>query len=168
MPYNFNGNLWPDNNEYFFRDAKLIPIRQEGPHCVSTSLAILTGAEPNHFQGIINTQNPISWSDKLKEWGMKLAYCPTDARKLRFYISEWIELDDLFTLSYYTAPDQNAILGDPDKNGWVCSSHVVVMHRDKIFDPARGTVVHANNHTCNDCHTKRVFRVVSASYERGL
>lgn len=168
MPYDFNSNLWPCNNEKFFSDKKLIPICQEGPHCVSTSLAILTGAEPDHFQGIINTQNPISWSDKLKEWGMKLAYCPTDARKLRFYIPELIELDDLFTLSYYTTLNQNAILSDPDNNGWICGSHVVVMHRDKIFDPAIGTVVHANDHPCNDYHTKHVFRVVPAHYERGL
>jgi hypothetical protein len=126
----------------------------------------MTGTDPSEFQGIVNTQDPISWSDKIRDWGMQLAYCPTDARNLRFYIPELIELDDLFTLSYYT--NGNAILGDPNDSGWVCGSHIVVMHRDRILDPATGTVVMASDHDCNEYHTKRIFRVVPTSYHRRL
>ena len=166
MPHDVNCQLWPDRNEKFFSDRELQVICQTGPHCVSTSLAILTGADPAQFQGVVNTQDPISWSDKIGEWGMQFAYCPTDARKLRFYISELIELDDLFTLSYYT--ETNDILGDPDSNGWVCGSHIVVLHRNRILDPASGTITNANEHHCNDFHTKRVFRVVPAGYQSRL
>lgn len=168
MPYDRNSHLWPDPKERFFSEHEVRVIRQTGPHCVSTSLAILTGAKPEQFQGVVNKQDPISWSDKIKQWGMQFAYCPTDARKLRFYIPELIELDDLFTLSYYTALDGHTILGDPNHNGWVCGSHIVVMHRDKILDPAGGTVTDATEHHCNNCHTKRVFRVVPAGYRRSL
>lgn len=168
MPYDTNSRLWPDSEEVFFRDRELRVIRQTGPHCVSTALAILTGATPEEFQGVVNTQDPTSWSDKLKEWGMQLAYCPTDARKLRFYLRELLELDDLFTLSYYTTLDPQRILVDPDEHGWVCGSHIVIMHRDRILDPAGGTVTKANEHKCWDYHTKRIFRVVPAGYKRSL
>ena len=99
---------------------------------------------------------------------MQFAYCPTDARKLRFYIPELIELDDLFTLSYYTTSDQHTILGAPNNSGWVCGSHIVVMHRNRILDPATGTVTMASEHHCNEYHTKRIFRVVPAGYHRRL
>ncbi len=141
---------------------------QIGPHCVSTSLAILTGVEPERFQGSINTQDPISWSDAIKPWGMKFCYCPTDARKLRFYIPELIELDDLFTVSYYMPLDSDKILKDPDEQGWICGSHIVVLHRDKILDPMSGSVMNAQDHVCNKRHTKRIFRLVPDNYKRGL
>jgi len=168
MPYDMSCQLWPNRDESFFQELKLQPVKQTGPHCVSTSLAILTRSTPEQFQGIVNTQDPVSWSNSLKEWGMKLAYCPTDVRKLQYYIPELIELDDLFTLSYYTTLDENTILGDPYHNGWICGSHIVVMHRDKILDPLRGTVTSASVHSCNEHHTKRVFRVVPVDYYRGL
>ncbi|CAF5168391.1 unnamed protein product, partial [Rotaria magnacalcarata] len=36
--------------------------------------------QPEDFQGNLNTQDPVSWSAALKPYGMKLAYCPHDAR----------------------------------------------------------------------------------------
>jgi len=168
MPYDMNSDLWSNPEDVFFRDRELRALQQTGKHCVPTSLAILTGATPEQFQGNVNTQDPTSWSDRIKEWGMQLAYCPTDARKLRFYMPELLELDDLFTLSYYTPDDPDTILGDPDERGWVCGSHIVVMHRDKILDPASGLVTLAKEHCCKNRHTKRVFRVVPAGYHRSL
>ena len=168
MPYNHNSHLWPNGSEAFFRDVTLRPQLQEGPHCVSTSLAILTGSTPEKFQGIVNTQDPLSWSDKLKDWGMKLAYCPTDVRKLRFYMDELIQIDDLFTLSYYTTTDKDRLLADPNERGWITGSHIVVLHRDMILDPARGDITQALEHHCSGYHTKRIFRVVPADYPRGI
>ena len=131
-------------------------------------LAILTGSTPEDFQGIVNTQDPISWSDKIQEWNMQFAYCPTDTRKLKYYIDELIMLDDLFTLSYYTTTDKNKILSDPNSNGWITGSHIVVLHRDMIFDPAQGNKIKALEHKSNNFHVKRIFRVVPAGYKRGL
>lgn len=168
MPYDKNSHLWPNPDEVFFRDQQFQVQQQTGPHCVSTSLAILTGATPEDFQGIVNTQDPTSWSDKIKEWGMQFAYCPTDARKLSFYMPELLKCDDLFTLSYYTTLDRDTILGDPDSRGWVCGSHIVVMHRNNILDPASGQVTPANEHHCNHHHTKRIFRVVPVGHPRSL
>ncbi len=128
---------------------------------------MLTNQQPEYFYDKINTQDPISWSDALKEFGMKLAYCPFDVRKLKFYMEELIELDDLFLLCYYS-PTDSSILRDPDERGWICGSHVVILHRDKILDPATGTVTPAHEHPCNDHHVKRLFRVVPESHHRGL
>jgi hypothetical protein len=97
MPYDFHTTLWPNTGEAFFRTATFTVQRQVGPHCVFTVLAILTEQTPEQFQGRINTQNPVSWSEALAEYGMKLAYCPTDVRKLKHYLPELIALDDLFT-----------------------------------------------------------------------
>jgi len=167
MPYNKNSSLWPNKTDNFFNEKYIIPIEQSGPHCVSTVLAMLSGKNPDDFQNIINTQDPISWSDSLKEYGMKLAYCPFDIRKLKFYMDELIELNDLFILCYYSENCDN-ILNDPNENGWICGSHVVILHKDKIIDPNGGLIESANEHKCNDRHTKRIFRVVPASLERGL
>ncbi len=104
----------------------------------------------------------------LGDYGMRLAYCPADARKLKHYLGELIALDDLFTLSYYTTGNSNDILGEPDEDGWVTGSHVVILHRDKIIDPQTGTAVNALRHGCKDKHTKRIFRVVPAGFPRGL
>lgn len=168
MPYDLKSQLWAKPDEHFFRDLKLTPQQQSGPHCVSTSLSILTGSSAEDFHGRINTQDPRSWSEQLKPWGMQLAYCPTDVRKLKFYREELLGIDDLFTLSYYTSLDRHEILGDPDPWGWVCGSHIVVMHRDKIIDLMSGRVLQAHEHPCMQMHTKRVFRVVPAGYLAGL
>jgi len=168
MPYDAASRLWPHANESFFRDRTFTVIRQRGPHCVSTVLGILTGTLPEEFQGKINTQDPVSWSEALQQWGMKLAYCPTDARKLKHYMKELVALDDLFTLSYYTSPDPNAILGEPNSDGWVTGSHIIILNRSKILDPQSGTETEAFDHRCNDYHTKRIFRVVPANHLRGL
>src|ERR1700733_10134819 len=124
--YDLNATLWPNKDECFFRDRDIWPILQTGPHCVSTTLAMLTRKTPEDFHGKMNTQDPSSWSQVLQLYGMKLAYCPMDVRKLKFY------MDDLFTLSYYTSLDPEDILGDPDSKGWVTGSHIVILHRNKI------------------------------------
>jgi hypothetical protein len=168
MPFDANSQLWIDGNESFFRDKSITAIQQYGPHCVSTVLAILTGKQPESFQCRVNTQNPVSWSEALTEDGMKLAYCPTDARKLKHYMDELRRLDDLFTLSYYTSRDPEDILCDPDERGWVTGSHIVILHRQMIIDPDQGRAVPAHEHSCNEYHTKRVFRVVPSNHRRGL
>jgi hypothetical protein len=169
MPYNTSTQLWPDTSETFFRDRQIRPIEQEGPHCVSTVLAMLSGTQPERFQGLINTQDPSSWSAALLEYGLKLAYCPTDLRKMRFYLSELEALNDLFTVSYYTPSDPESIFKDPrEKDGWVCGSHIVIMQGHEVIDPALGGRVGASIHRCMDRFTKRIFRVVPAGHHRGL
>lgn len=116
----------------------------------------------------MNTQDPVSWSVALRDSGLKLAYCPTDARKLMSYLPELLGIDDLFTLSFYTPRDPGDVLRDPDERGWVCGSHIVIMHRAIILDPASGTLSDANSHPCCNMHTKRIFRVVPTAHERGI
>ncbi|MCX8044594.1 MAG: hypothetical protein N3B18_10800 [Desulfobacterota bacterium] len=168
MPYDATSPLWPRDDESFFRDRTFQVMKQRGPHCVSTVLGILTGQQPEYFQGRINTQDPVSWSEALRPHGMKLAYCPTDVRKIKYYMQELVALDDLFTLSYYKTLDPNAILGEPDDKGWVTGSHIVILHREKILDPQSGEETRAFDHECNEYHTKRIFRVVPEGHLRGL
>jgi len=168
MPYNKACPLWPNTADRFFTDLSLQCMNQKGPHCVSTCLAILTGREPEYFQSRINTQDPVSWSLALTEFGMKLAYCPTDVRKLQFYMPELVVLDDLFTLSYYTPGQPKDLLQDPGPDGWLCGSHVVILHRDQVYDPMKETSYDALSQGCGECHTKRIFRVVPGDHQRGL
>ena len=91
----------------FFDDLELEHIRQTGPTCVPTTLAMLaraTGADvgPEDFMPIINSQSPHSWSKALAPYGMQLAYCNNDLRRLEYYIDELIEHDDLFLLCFYS------------------------------------------------------------------
>jgi len=167
MPHDLTCKLWPDDHEHYFAERVLVPRWQTGPHCVSTALAVMTGAPPESFQGIINTQDPVSWSAALCPFGMKLAYCPHDVRRLRFYLPELIALDDLFLLSYYSPPGTE-LLRDPDERGWVCQSHIVILHRDRIIDTMFGEELAALEHGCADPHAKRIFRVVPVDHPRGL
>ena len=164
-----NTPVWPaKEGEHYFRDLAIRPLRQQGPACVSTCLAMLTGTTDEEFQGNINTQDPVSWSAALKPYGMKLAYCPHDARKFKFYIEELIALDDLFALSFYTATDPTEILADADRTGYVTQSHLILLHRNKIYDSGRFQCGLARDHRCLDHHTKRIFRVLPATHDRGL
>jgi hypothetical protein len=117
--------------------------------------------------GQLNTEDPVSWSEALRPFEMKLIYMPFDARKLRFYLDELVFLDDLFLLFFYSGRSLE-ILRDPDENGWVCESHVVILHRDRIIDPALGESRPDLEHWCNGYHTKRLFRVVPVNHSKGL
>ena len=136
--------------------------------CVATTLATLTKTDPDIFVGQLNTQDPCSWSRALTKWNMKLAYCPTDMRRLTHYMDELMDLDDLFTLSYYTSSYVDDILSEPDERGWITGSHIVILHRNLIFDSMSGTAVNALEHICNKYYTKRIFRVVPSSYPYGV
>ena len=163
-----HSKLWSEDTAPFFRDRSFTPLKQSGPHCVSTVLAMLTGEEPEVIRPSINTQNPVSWSDYLRGHGMKLAFCPTDCRRLEHYLDDLLALDDLFTLSYYSPSDPEAICADPDEKGWICGSHIVLLHRDQILDPASGVRTAARDHQGRGRFTKRIFRVVPAQHLRGL
>lgn len=170
MPYNKHCSLWPNAEDQagYFRSRSFEPIPQNGPHCVATTLAILSGRKPEDFHDRVNTQDPRSWSDALRADGMKLAYCPTDVRRLLNYQEELLALDDLFTLSYYTSTSASVLLRDPDATGWLCGSHIVVMHRGLILDPATGEAHRADEHHAWQYHTKRIFRVVPSDHPFGL
>ena len=169
MPFDTHSSLWNDAAGVYFRDRQITPIEQTGPHCVSTVLAMLTATEPERFQGRVNTQNPVSWSDALVPFGLKLAYCPNDNRRFRYYARELAALNDLFTVSYFTPQNPAEVLADPrESDGWVCGSHVVIMHGADIIDPARGDRVPVASHRCLERFTKRIFRVVPSDHPRGL
>lgn len=168
MAHDLHARLWSNNDDHFFRDLCLSPQRQTGPRCVPTSLAILTQQTPETFAGKINTQDPVSWSSALRPYGMKLAYCPTDVRQVRFYVPDLVAHDDLFTVSYYTPINPTKVLDDPDQDGWVCGSHVVVVHRDSVLDPSSGTRYPITTLGASGFHTKRIFRVIPADHPRGL
>jgi len=168
MPYNKHSKLWGEKNTKYFSENFITPITQKGPHCVSTCLAMLTDKSPEYFQKIVNTQDPVSWSDALKAFGMKLAYCPTDLRKLKYYQDELLDLDDLFVLCYYTPSDPFEIFRDPRSDGWICGSHIVILHFDQIIDPQYGVATPFNEHGSRERYTKRIFRVIPIESERGL
>ena len=98
-------------------------------------LARSTGADvsPDDFKKIINSQSPHTWSNALKPYGLQLAYCNHDLRRLSYSIDELIEHDDLFLLCFYSVDPPS----DPDANGKLCTAHIVTLHGDKIIDTAK-------------------------------
>lgn len=163
------GPFWaPQLREFEARGGMI----QQGPTCVSNSLALLTlgAARPEAFQGgAINTQDPVTWSRALLPFGMKLCYCSVDARRLSWYVPELARLHDVFTVSYYTG-DHAA---DPGADGWVCGSHIVVVAGDKVYDscnegsPILLTGAHFREHY-GPRFVKRIFRVVPAAFPHEL
>ena len=173
---NANAPLWdPPNADEpqgpFFPEMAIEHTKQIGPSCVATTLAMIartTGAdvEANDFKTITNSQSPHSWSNALKPYGMQLAYCNHDARRIEHYIDELVELNDLFFLCFYSVNPPS----DPDANGKLCTAHIVTMHNDTIYDTAKHSgssgVVLANDYTRLERQTKRIFRVVPLGHPR--
>ena len=167
---NPNAPLWDEavSNEaegQFFADINLNHDRQIGPSCVATTLAMIartTGAEVTveEIQEVTNSQSPHTWSNALKPYGMQLAYCNTDLRRIKHYIDELVEHDDLFLLSFYSIDPPS----DPDENGNLCTSHIVTLHKDTIYDTAKnsgsGGIIAAQDYARLERQTKRIFRVV--------
>lgn len=152
----------------FFHEMRLTHRVQIGGSCVSTGLSLLTGEEPGDIRAHVNTQDPVSWSRYLQGHGMKLAYCATDLRRLRYYVDEFRAHDDLFTVSTYSPSSALQIGGEPDARGWICSSHFVVVHRDLVYDTRFEAPVALRDYGDLDRYVKRLFRVVPADHVRGL
>ncbi len=156
----------------FFRDLQLKHIAQSGPSCVPTTLSMIanaTGADvrPEDFMPIINSQSPHTWSKSLEKYGLQLAYCNQDLRRLDYYIDELVDYDDLFLISFYSVDPPS----DPDDNGKLCTSHIVTLHRNQIFDTAKkgsSAVSFAKQYSRLSRQTKRIFRVVPRGHPRCL
>ena len=172
---NASAPLWDEESECepkgpFFRDLEIEHIKQIGPSCVPTTLAMLarsTGADvgPDDFKEIINSQSPHTWSKALQSYGLQLAYCNHDLRRLRYIVDELVAHDDLFLLCFYSVDPPS----DPDENGKLCTAHIVTLHRDKIIDTAKSHlcgVSLASQYPRLERQTKRIFRVVPAGYPR--
>ena len=155
----------------FFTDIGIKHDRQIGPSCVATTLAMIartTGADvtPGDFKKITNSQSPHSWSNALKPYGMQLAYCNHDLRRIEHYIDELVEHDDLFFLCFYSVNPPS----DPDERGKLCTAHIVTLHKDTIYDTAKhsssGGVIAAKDYARLERQTKRIFRVVPLGHPR--
>jgi len=168
MDYDYRAKLWPTPVEKYFRAIKLTHRVQDGSSCVSTGLSLLTHDDPCLVREQINTQDPVSWSMYLQSFQMKLAYCPTDFRKLIHFGRELLMLDDLFTISTYSPASSEEIGGAPDEVGWICGSHFVVLHRNMIYDTRLEAPVDLREYQDLGRYVKRIFRIVPSGHARGL
>ena len=167
--------IW-HGREKFFKKLELQVQKQKGPYCVAYALSIATGFEVKKFldfEGFTN-RDPVTWSDALKKIAnMKLAYCTTDLRKVKYYSVDLLECDDLFIIGYYSPrykyKDETDVLLEPGKDGSeLALGHAVILYKDKIYDSRNAIVKKLKEHECMECHTKRIFRFVPAGYEKGI
>lgn len=171
MEYDLASTLWTeagDEAKFWFRDLVLTHRRQVGGSCVSTGLSLLTGQAPTEVRDRINTQDPVSWSRYLQPHGFKLAYCPTDLRRLKHYVDDLLALDGLFVICTYRPGNPLQIGEEPDEDGWICRSHFVLLHRDKVYDTRFEHPVKLEDYLDASRYVKRLFRVVPAWHARGL
>ena len=129
-----------ENHTSFFDDLQLKHLRQIGPSCVATTLCMVakaTGADvtPEYFKARTNSQSPYSWSEALKPFGMQLAYCNHDQRRIEYIIDELKQLNDLFFVSFYSVDPPS----DPDENGKLCTAHIITMHGSTFYDTAKSS-----------------------------
>ena len=72
-----------------------------------------------------------------------------------------------------TATKPKCITREPDLTGRIIGSHIILLHRDTIFDPCAGVGCKAidynwGGYKLGQLFTKRIFRVVPADYPRGI
>jgi hypothetical protein len=155
----------------FFHHLDLKHVKQIGPSCVATTLSMVanaTGATttPEDFKAVTNSQAPHTWSQALKPYGLQLAYCNNDVRRLGYFIDELVAYDDLFFLCFYSEDPPS----DPSVSGKLCTAHIVTLHRDTVYDTAKaahvGGVCHAHDYSRLERQTKRIFRVVPLYHPR--
>ena len=133
-------------------------------------VARATGADvtPEYFKARTNSQSPYSWSEALKPFGMQLAYCNHDQRRIEYIIDELKQLNDLFFVSFYSVDPPS----DPDENGKLCTAHIITMHGSTFYDTAKSTdnggVCDASDYSRLERQAKRIFRVVPVGHPRCL
>ena len=155
----------------FFHGLELQHTKQVGPSCVATTLSMVanaTGASttPEDFKAVTNSQAPHTWSEALKAYGLQLAYCNNDVRRLDYFVDELVAYDDLFFLCFYSEDPPS----DPKPSGKLCTAHIITLHRDTIYDtakfPSSGGVCQAHDYSRLERQTKRIFRVVPLYHPR--
>lgn len=160
--------LWPDNSQSFFPSLQLHSAPVPGTFSIASIIASLTGGDLEVIMDKIGANHPVSWSRVLEDYGMKLAYCPTDIRRVIHYLDELVALNDVFILTYYTPERPSRILSEPDNLGWICGMHSVLVLRDMVYDPYLDIRQRIYAHHSRHFHTKSIFRVVLKECERGL
>ena len=165
--------IWKGDDETYFNELTIQHKKQSGPSCVATTLSMIVEslgytADVDYFKEVTNSQSPQTWSESLKPFGLQLAYCNTDVRRLRYYLEELASLKDLFLVSFYSIDPPF----DIDKNGKLCTAHIVTMHKDTIYDTAKnaeyGGVSRFQNYPRLNRPVKRIFRVVPLGHARCL
>ena len=141
----------------FFHGLELQHTKQVGPSCVATTLSMVanaTGASttPEDFKAVTNSQAPHTWSEALKAYGLQLAYCNNDVRRLDYFVDELVAYDDLFFLCFYSEDPPS----DPKPSGKLCTAHIITLHRDTIYDtakfPSSGGVCQAHDYSLSLIH----------------
>ena len=116
--------------------------KQVGPSCVATTLSMVanaTGATttPEDFKAVTNSQAPHTWVEALKPYGLQLAYCNNDVRRLGYFVDELVAYDDLFFLCFYSEDPPS----DPQSSGKLCTAHIITLHGDTVYDTAKSASV---------------------------
>ena len=169
MEYDYEGSMWTDIRfPNAARDIEMQHRLQVGGSCVSTGISVITHKEPREIRDSINTQSPMSWSDYLRPFGWKLAYCNTDLRRLSNYVDELLHWDDLFVVCTYSPQDAQDIGEEPDGDGWICSSHFMLLQGAMIYDTRFSEPIPLTEHRDLNRYVKRIFRVVPVDHPRGL
>ena len=155
----------------FFSHLAIEHVKQVGPSCVATTLSMVanaTGANttPEDFKAVTNSQAPHTWSEALKPYGMQLAYCNNDVRRLDYFVDELVGYNDLFFLCFYSKDPPS----DPQPSGGLGDVYKRQLHRDTIYDtakfPSSDGVCKAHDYSRLERQTKRIFRVVPLYHPR--
>ena len=157
----------------FFEALSMEHVKQVGPSCVATTLSMVanaTGANtsPEDFKAVTNSQAPHTWSEALKPYGLQLAYCNNDVRRLAYFVDELVAYDDLFFVCFYSEDPPS----DPQPSGKLCTAHIITLHGDTVYDtakwPSSGGVCRLQDYGRLERQTKRIFRVVPLHHPRCL
>ena len=161
------------NHTSYFDDLKLKHLRQIGPSCVATTLCMVakaTGADvtPEYFKSRTNSQSPYSWSEALKPFGMQLAYCNHDQRRIEYIIDELKQLNDLFFVASTRLIHQVTLMKMANCVQHT-SSRCMVQHSMILRNHAdNGGVCDASDYSRLERQAKRIFRVVPVGHPRCL
>lgn len=146
-----------DDGTRYYDDLEVLHLKQVVNACVPTSIASVVGEDPSIFYKTMNNCCPISWSKHLKSFGMKLKVQNATFRPFAKLLEDLKKTGYLYLVGVYCG--QLRHIEQHARKGTTCPSHMFVVHKGKVYDPAQSEKIDAAPHYAEHW-VKRLFRVV--------
>jgi len=148
--------LWNYEEKVNLPRLEIKHVKQGKKDCVPCCLAMLTGTDKTEFYDI-DSCNPIEWSQRLKKYKMKLAFCNYEFRQLYDYHEQLQK--GTYLVGILKGDDIGMFNGTANK-------HLIIIQDGYIYDSFVNCIypIKLINSLYEQNFVNRLYRVVDNSY----